>query len=308
MAVVGRLIGHHHGGQRPRLLEVDPALLGVHRLFGNIARDRGRRLGDAGEVLSHQAHRVVGLEVAGDQQRRVVGHVVGVVERPDLIDGRGIQVVHAADHRVLVRMQVEGMEADQLIQQAERRVLDAHAALFLDHLALGHEGLLVHAQGRHAIGFHPQRQRQVLGRNGLPEHGRVFVGVGVGLAADRGDDRGVLLRLDVLRPLEHHVLEEMCKAGAARLLVLRTHVVPQLDLHDRRRLVLVQHHHHPVGEHEALILELGRANGGVQRHQPQHGANGDEPEEDVEAGLPPSPEGLRWTSASRRHQGGDCPH
>ena len=285
MAVVGRLVRHHHRRQRPGLLEVDPALLGVHRLLRDVARHRRRRLGDAGEVLIHQADRVVRLEVAGDQQRGVVRHVVGVVERADIINGRRIEVVHAADHRVLVGMHVEGMKADQLVQQAERRILDAHAALFLHHLALGDEGLLVHAQARHAIGFHPQRQRQVLRRNGLMKHRRVLVGIGVGLATNRGDDRRVLFGLDVLGALEHHVLEEMREAGPARLLVLRTHVVPQLDLDNRRRLVLVQDHDHAIGEHETLVLQLRRADGRLQRHHPEHGADGHNPEEYVEAGL-----------------------
>ena len=93
----------------------------------------------------------------------------------------------------------------------------------------------------------------------LPEHRRVLVGVGVGLAADRRDDRGVLLGLDVLRALEHHVLEEMREAGAARLLVLRADVIPELDVHDRRRLVLVQDDDQAVGQHQALVLRASAA-------------------------------------------------
>ena len=64
--------------------------------------------------------------------------------------------------------------------------------------------------------FHPQHQRQVLRRHRLPVHRRVFGRVGVGLAADRRHDRRVLLGLDVLRALEHHVLEQVREAGAAR--------------------------------------------------------------------------------------------
>ena len=117
------------------------------------------------------------------------------------------------------------------------------------------------------------------------KHRRVLVGIGVGLATNRGDDRRVLFGLDVLGALEHHVLEEMREAGPARLLVLRTHVVPQLDLDNRRRLVLVQDHDHAIGEHETLVLQLRRADGRLQRHHPEHGADGHNPEEYVEAGL-----------------------
>jgi hypothetical protein len=80
---------------------------------------------------------------------------------------------------------------------------------------------LVDAQRRHAVGFQPQRQRQVLRRQRLPEHRLVFGGVGVAAPADARDDRGVRLGLDVLRALEHHVLEEVREAGAPGPLVLR---------------------------------------------------------------------------------------
>ena len=168
----------------------------------------------------------------------------------------------------LYGMHVEGVERDQLVEQPERRVLDAHPALFLHDFALGDERLLVDPQRRHAIGFHPHHQRQVLRGNRLPEHRRVLVGVGVGLAADRRDDRGVLLGLDVARALEHQVLEEVREAGAARFLVLRADVIPELDVDDRRRLVLVQDDDHAVRQHEPLVFELRRPHRRLQRHIP----------------------------------------
>ena len=60
--------------------------------------------------------------------------------------------------------------------------------------------------------------------------------------------RGVRFGLDVLRALEHQVLEEVREAGAARLLVLRADVIPELQVHDRRRVILRQHHRQAVGQ------------------------------------------------------------
>ena len=74
-------------------------------------------------------------------------------------------------------MHRERLVGDDLLQPAVGLVLDAHAALFLDDLALGLEDLLVDPQRRHAIGLEPEHQRQVLRRHRLPEHRRVFVGV-----------------------------------------------------------------------------------------------------------------------------------
>ena len=77
-------------------------------------------------------------------------------------------------------------------------------------------GVLVDPERRHAVGFEPQRQRQVLGRHRLPEHRHVVLRVGVALTADRRDHRGVPFGIDVLRSLEHQMLEQVREAGAAR--------------------------------------------------------------------------------------------
>ena len=191
------------------------------------------------------------------------GHVVGAEEIAHVVDRRRLEVRHAADRRVLVGVHRERLVVDDLVQPAVRLVLDAHPALFLDDLALGLEDLLVDAQRRHAVGLEPQHQRQVLRRHRLPEHRRVFVGVGVALPADARDVRRMPFGLDVLRALEHHVLEQVREAGAARLLVLRTDVIPELGVHDRRRVVLEQDHLQPVGQRRHRVIELGRPHRGA---------------------------------------------
>ena len=92
---------------------------------------------------------------------------------------------------------------------------------------LGLELLLAHLERRHAVGLEPEHERQVLRRHRLPVDRRVFVGEGVGLAADARDPRRMLIGPHVPRALEHQVLEQMREAGAARLLVLRSDVVPE---------------------------------------------------------------------------------
>ena len=103
------------------------------------------------------------------------------------------------------------------------------------------------------------RQRQILRRQRLPEHRLVVGGVGVALAADRRDHRGVLFGPDVLRALEHHVLEEVREAGAPRLLVLRADVIPDCEVDDRRRVIFGQDHGQPVGQRRDVVLKLRRA-------------------------------------------------
>ena len=68
----------------------------------------------------------------------------------------------------------------------------------------------------HAIGFHPQRQLERAGRHDFPVVGAIGIGRSVEQTA------GLLQRLEValvvmLRALEHQMLEQVRKAGAARV-------------------------------------------------------------------------------------------
>jgi hypothetical protein len=78
------------------------------------------------------------------------------------------------------------------------RPSNAQQSLFLHDLALAGERFV--DQARHAIGFEPQGQRQVLGRQRFPG-AVVFVGVGVALPAHLGNHRRMALGLNVLEPL-----------------------------------------------------------------------------------------------------------
>src|SRR3546814_10299791 len=51
------------------------------------------------------------------------------------------------------------------------------------------------------------------------------------------------LALVILATLKHQMLEQMRKAGLSRLLVLGADVIPHVDGHDWRLVILV--HHHP---------------------------------------------------------------
>src|SRR5207249_701885 len=73
--------------------------------------------------------------------------------------------------------------------------------------------------------------------------------------------------IDVFRALEHHVLEEVRKAGAPFLLVFRANVVPDRHVHDRRRMVLRENHPQPIWQGQDLILQFGRSDGGLDLHE-----------------------------------------
>jgi hypothetical protein len=62
---------------------------------------------------------------------------------------------------------------------------------------------------------------------------------------------------DVLGAFEHHVLEEVGKAGAAGTLVERADVVPEVDGYEGEAVVFVSEDDEAVGQGELFVLELG---------------------------------------------------
>ena len=236
--------------------------LSLRRLLRDIAGHWTLGLRNAAQILGHQILGLRHVEIADDRQRGVLRDVVGAVEVAHVLDRRGLEVAHAADGRVLVRMRRERLVVDDLVEAAERLVVHPHPALFLHDLTLVRERLLVDPQRGHAVGFQPQRQRQVLRRHRFPEHRDVVFRVGVGLTADRRDHRRVPFGLHVARALEHQVLEEMREPRPSRLLVLRADVIPQRHVHDGRRMILGQDRREPVGQRHDLVFQLRWWNGG----------------------------------------------
>ena len=150
----------------------------------------------------------------------------------------------------------EGEEA--LLPGAVGRVVDLLATLVQDHVALVVEGGLGEhlAERAHAIRLQPQRQLELVARQGIAVDRRVEAGVGV-RAAPRGLHQVEVLALaDVRRALEHHVFEEVREAAAPGRLVAGAHRVPQADSHHRHAAVGKDHDPQPVVE--AMVDEAGR--------------------------------------------------
>ena len=114
-------------------------------------------------------------------------------------------------------------------QSAEGLIVHAHPSLFLDYFAFVRQRGPIDPQRGHSVGFEPQDHRQILRRNGFPEHGDIVGRVGIALPTDRRDHRRVAFGLHVLGTLEHQMLEQMRKAGSARFFIFRTDVIPNLE-------------------------------------------------------------------------------
>ena len=140
-----------------------------------------------------------------------------------------------------------GAVRDQLVHLAVGLVV-ALALLVLHDAALLVEHLLVDGaeQMAHAVGFHPQRHVERRGRHVLEVVSAIEPGGAIELGGAGGFHGLEPVVLVVLRAVEHQVLEQVRKAGAARALVLAAHVVPDVDRHHGRLVVLVHDEREPV--------------------------------------------------------------
>jgi hypothetical protein len=144
-------------------------------------------------------------------------------------------------------------------------VLEALAELVLDDLPLAIELVLRQAvdRERHAVALQPERQLELVRRHRLLEGGPVVLRVGVEVAPSFFHELCHVPALGhVTRAQEHQMLEEVRQPGARRRVVLRAHVVPEVDRHRRRGVVRREQHLEPVGQAKAL-----RRHRDVRRHR-----------------------------------------
>jgi hypothetical protein len=200
-----------------------------------------------------------GIEVAADREHRVVGSVEGAKEFPHVVQRGSVEIFHAPDHRVVVRV-VRRIDhgLDPLVPVPVRLVVHPPAPLVLHHAALVVQLCLCHGgkEESHAVRFQPESELEPVGRDGLEVVGAVQPGGPVHRAAHPLDVGDVLCIGDVLGALEHHVLEEMGEAGPPLPLVAAPHVVPEVHRHHRLRVVFREHHAQAVVQRESLDRDL----------------------------------------------------
>ena len=183
-------------------------------------------------MLADALDRVVGVHVADDDERRVVGDVVAAVVAVEVVARHPLQVAQPADGRMAVGMGLEGRRVDLDVQQLVRVVL---AALQLgdDDRPLGLALLRLVQPVGHALGLDEQHPVERVARGRLEVGRLVDPGVPVPAPAKFLDDALDLLARDVGRPLEVHVLDPVRHAGLAGRLVAGPDLVPAPDRRER---------------------------------------------------------------------------
>ncbi len=214
--------------------------------------------GDRPEVLVDELPGRLLVEIADQDQGRVVRLVIGVVEA--LAFGRRdlLQILDRADGRPAVGVLGVGERAELLDRLADRIVVDAQALLLLDDVALGVDRRRKELQVPHPLRLQLQREPDVRRRHRVVVGGQILGGEGVDLPAHLLQQPGVLLGRNVLGPLEHHVLEHVGDAANADVLVLRSDVIENLHRRDGRLVIGEEEHLQPVRQRPALDVQLGR--------------------------------------------------
>ena len=214
-----------------------------------LAERRDAAVGGVGDA----AH-LVRLDVAGDDQDRVLGRVEAPVVGERVLAIEALDLVHPADDRRAVGMVHEQRRRHRLRKLGRRIGLDPHAALLEHDVALGRDHRLVEDEAGHAVGLELHHGPEVLAGDALEIGGVVVGGEGVLLAAERRDDLAELARRVPARALEHQMLEEMGDAGLADRIVGRAVAVPDHVRDDGHAAVGHDHHLESVVEIEGRHL------------------------------------------------------
>ena len=205
-------------------------------------RRRAERRHRAVDLLG-KVERRLRLDVAGDDEDRVLRRVEALVvaERVGAIEP--LDLVRPADHRLAVGVRGVERGLHRLVEDLAGVGIGAHAALLLHHVALGRDDLV----GEHEI-LHPVRlvfhaDREVLLGDALEIGGEIVGRESVLLAAEVRHQLGELARRVLVGALEHQVLEEVGDARLADRVVGRAVAVPHHVRADRR--AVIGDHHDP---------------------------------------------------------------
>ncbi len=198
------------------------------------------------------------IDIASDNDDGVVGRVEALVEGQRVLTRQLLHLVHPADDGDAVGVVLVQRRRHLLCKDARGDVLGAHAALLDDHLALGLDLPFAQSQVHHPVGFHLHERPQAVLGDALVVACVVGAGEGVVLAAEARDDSGEFPGRELLRRLEHQVLEEMGDARYARRLVGGAYAEVHHVGDDRRSIVRHDHENEAVGQ-----FELADAVGGI---------------------------------------------
>ncbi len=205
------------------------------------------RLGQHTEHTLNVGQRLGLIELARDDQSRIIGLIVRVVEILQALDRYVLDIRPRADGRMAVVVPDVGRLEHPLMQYGGRAVLTP-LELVAHHGHLAVQVLLGNVGVQHPVGFQPQGPLDVglRRRKGLEIIRPVFRRGGVGF----GTVAGQLIRNLRMprRALEIHVLQQVRHARLAVAFEARAHFVSHIYCRGRARVVREQQHLQSIGQ------------------------------------------------------------
>ena len=254
---------HHHG-----------AFAVLRRLHGVGERLGRRRVLQSAEALVDLGQQGGRVELAGDDERRIVRPVMRLVEPAQRLDRHVLDIGLGADGRLAVGMEAVGGGHQALAQQLHGLVL-ALLQFVQHHAHLFGQILGLHARTLHALGLQLQQpgEGQIVGVEGA----EVIRAVGGGAGIEAHAALAHALR-DVghrRRALEQQVLEQVRHAGLTCALVAAADAVDQIDQRGGGGRVVEQQQLQAVGQPvflDAFELAQQRRRGQRRRRERPPGA------------------------------------
>ncbi len=218
-----------------------------------------RRAGfNVAKVLVDLLVRDLGVDIACYDKHGVRGAVVVAEPFLDVVEGGSVQVLHRTDDGPGVRMSLGPHTLrDELFGDPVGFILSL-PLFILDHAALFVKLRLRDRSEEmtHAVRLHPESDIHCRGRNVLEVIRPVLVRRAVQVGRTEPLEHLKVVVVEVLAPVEHQMLEQVREAALARLLILRSYVIPDVHGYDRRFVVLVHEERETVLEYELLIRDV----------------------------------------------------
>ena len=245
---------HRQRRARGELVDVRRALLGHLRGLGDVRTRRRGACRQAAEVLGNPVLGRRGFEITSHHEHRIRRRVIAVEEALHVLEVGGIEFGEVAVEVMrVVPVGVRVLRQAQPREAAIGAVQDVHAHFVLHHALLVGEAGSVDVEATHAVRFYPQNGLQRVGRDHFVVVGVVETRAAVDGATVPGHDLVEAALLQVGRSLEHHVFEQVRKAGAAFRFDTEADLVVHTDCGGRQCGVTREHYAQAVGQ--AVVLD-----------------------------------------------------
>ena len=138
-------------------------------------------------MLVGKFQRLIRLDVAGDDEDRVLRRVKAPVIGERVLAAETLDFVAPADNRRPIGVVGEQSRLHRLVELRIGIRVAVHAALFEHHVALGRHDFVGENEAGHAVSLERHHLRQMLFGDALKVGGKIVAGKRILLAADRGD-------------------------------------------------------------------------------------------------------------------------